>query len=64
MLLVNTDENVTLKIKNETITYNSNQKMLGMLMYSIINLILMNISVHFGVNPPRSYMLLQEVYII
>ena len=30
-LLINTDENVTLKIKNETITNSSNQKLLGML---------------------------------
>ena len=64
MLLINTDENVTLKTKNETITYNSNQKLLGMLLYLIINLISMNISVHFGGNPSRSYMLLQESHII
>ena len=64
MLLINTDENVTLKTKNETITYNSNQRLLGMLLYLIINLISMNISVHFGGNPPRSYMLLQESHII
>ena len=30
-LLINTDENVTLKIKNETITISSNQKLLGVL---------------------------------
>ena len=30
-LLVNTDENVTLKVKNETVTNSSNQKLLGIL---------------------------------
>ena len=30
-LLINTDENVALKIKNETITNNSNEKLLGIL---------------------------------
>ena len=33
-LLINTDENVTLKIKNETITNNSNQKLLGILSHN------------------------------
>ena len=33
---MNTNENVTLKIKNETITNSSNQKLLGILFNNLI----------------------------
>ena len=36
-LLINADENVTLKIKNEIITSNSNQKLLGILFNNIFD---------------------------
>ena len=51
-MLINTDENVTLKIKNETITNKSNQKLF--VYYSIITLILLNIVLHFAERLPKS----------
>ena len=52
-LLTNTNENVALKIKNETITNSSNEKLLG-IYYSITSLVSMNRSLHYAGKPRRS----------
>ena len=51
-MLINTDKNVALKTKNETITNSSKEKLLGILFNNKFDI--NNMSLHYTEKPPRS----------
>ena len=52
-MLIKTDENVALKIKNENITNSSNQKLLGILLNNMFDFD-EHLPLHYTGKPPRS----------
>ena len=59
-LLINSDENLTLKIKNETTNNTCNKKPFGILFNNKFDFD--NMSLHDAGKPPRSQMLLPDLH--